>query len=202
MRRHLWLIAFAGAATAVFATEPLPQPEPDDSFEIEPPLLIPNRDTEPLSSSQAAATTPAPAPDVEKLEKDLHRAERNAAGADHLYKIGVIAKADAENRVLRVVRLRAELAKAQLAMTKDELAQAQSSQTEASSEQLHNAESSLARAIESAHAAETERERAELAAAETNLERQRKLLALGSGRKSEVAKAEEKLAQLKTPKEE
>jgi len=45
------------------------------------------------------------------------------------------------------------------------------------------------------------RERAELDAAQLNVERQRKLLALGSGRKSEVSRAEQKLAELKTPKD-
>jgi hypothetical protein len=55
----------------------------------------------------------------------------------------------------------------------------------------------LARAIEAAHAAAKKREEAELQAAEINLARQQKLLSLGSGRKSEVAKAERKLAELK-----
>ena len=41
---------------------------------------------------------------------------------------------------------------------------------------------------------------AELNAAELNLRRQQKLLALGSGRKSEVARAEQKLAELKASK--
>jgi outer membrane protein TolC len=58
----------------------------------------------------------------------------------------------------------------------------------------------LAHAIKAAHAAAAERERAELEAAKTNLQRQQKLLALGSGRKSDVARAEQKLAELKTPK--
>jgi len=44
------------------------------------------------------------------------------------------------------------------------------------------------------------REHAEIEAAETNLRRQRKLLALGSARKSDVVRAEQKLAELKAPK--
>ena len=43
----------------------------------------------------------------------------------------------------------------------------------------------------------TNQKKAELGAAAINLARQQKLLALGSGRKSAVRRAEEKLAELK-----
>jgi hypothetical protein len=45
------------------------------------------------------------------------------------------------------------------------------------------------------------RESAEVQAAEANLRRQQRLLKLGSAHKSDVMNAEEKLAELKAPKE-
>jgi len=45
------------------------------------------------------------------------------------------------------------------------------------------------------------RESAELESAEANLRRQQKLLKLGSARKSDVTNAEEKIAELKAPKQ-
>jgi hypothetical protein len=58
----------------------------------------------------------------------------------------------------------------------------------------------LATATSAAQSAEAKRDRAELDAALLNLSRQKKLLALGSGRKSEVSRAEEKVAALQQQK--
>ncbi len=55
----------------------------------------------------------------------------------------------------------------------------------------------LTEATAAAKKAADELAKAELEAAIVNLQRQQKLLALGSGRKSDVARAEEKLATLK-----
>jgi multidrug resistance efflux pump len=52
-----------------------------------------------------------------------------------------------------------------------------------------------------AQSAAGKRDRAELDAAFLNLQRQKKLLAMGSGRKSEVNRAEEKVSALQHPKE-
>jgi hypothetical protein len=169
-----------------------------DSFDIEPPLLIPNRGNEPLPD------VAAPDADVglAQLEKNLERAERNAGGAERLYKIGALSKVEAEQRALRVVRLKSDLENARLARAKGDVLQKekQVAAGEIAKEELPEAETLLAHAIEAAHAAAVEREHAELEAAKTNLQRQQKLLALGSARKSDVARAEQKLAELKTPK--
>src|SRR6266446_5541466 len=82
----------------------LPKHDPDDSFEVEPPLLIPNRSNEPLPDAVTAGK-PASNLDPDRLEKELERAKKNAAGAERLFKIGVLAKAEVEQRALRVVRL-------------------------------------------------------------------------------------------------
>jgi hypothetical protein len=171
-----------------------------DSFDIEPPLLIPNRGNEPLPG--AAAPVPPEDVDLAQLEKNLERAKRNAAGADRLYRIGALSKVETEQRALRAVRLKSDLENARLARAKEDIVQKekQVAAGEIAKGELAEAETLLAHAIEAAHAAAAERERVELEAAKTNLQRQQKLLALGSARKSDVARAEQKLAELKAPK--
>jgi hypothetical protein len=185
-------------STTVIATDELPNNDADETFEVEPPILIPNRDLEPDSAAVAAASVPS---DLQRLEKDLERAKRSAGGAEHLYKIGVLAKVEVEQRNLRMIRLQSEVENARLALAKEELEVLQKATSgETSREALQEAANSLAHAISAAHTAAANRERAELEFAEANVQRQRKLLSLGSGRKSEVAKAEEKLAELKAQK--
>jgi multidrug resistance efflux pump len=188
--------------TAALGAEELPKHDSDESFEVEPPLLIPNRSNKSLPDAITAGK-PASNLDPDRLEKELERAKKNAAGAERLFKIGVLAKVEVEQQALRVVRLQSGLENARLAQAKRELAQQEQrlAAGEISKADLFQAEVTLARAIEAAHAAAERRESAELEAAELNLRRQQKLLALGSGRKSEVARAEQKLAELKAPKE-
>src|SRR5439155_489967 len=71
MMRAAALLGFV--AITLFAQEPNKDP---DSFDIEPPLLIPNREDERLSNPQPG-TAPAREVDLAKLEKELERARRN-----------------------------------------------------------------------------------------------------------------------------
>ncbi|HXY60060.1 MAG TPA: hypothetical protein VEH26_00500 [Chthoniobacterales bacterium] len=170
--------------------------DPEGSFEIEPEILPQNLKEDAALEKSAA---PVPVLDVAKLEKDLERARRNAATAEHFYKIGALAKAEAEARALKVVRLEADLENARLAEAKAE-SLSQQGETPAQGEGKKvsaKADIDLARAIEAAHAAAAKRKQAELEAAEINVRRQQKLLALGSGHKSDVARAEQKLAELR-----
>jgi hypothetical protein len=202
MRR--WLVVAAAVIIAnaplMRAQDDLPKNDTDESFEIEPPVLIPNRDNEPGSVSVRSAVPPPV--DVQRLEKDLERAKRSAGGAEHLYKIGVLAKMEVEQRTLRMIRLQCDLENARLTLAKEEFAQIEKNLAagEISKEDFKETEMALARAISVAHAATARRDQAELEAAESNLRRQRQLLSLGSGRKSEVARAEQKLAELKAQK--
>ncbi len=170
----------------------------DESFEVEPPLLIPYR----APGNKIAETEPSPPPaTVEQLTRDLERAKRSAINAERLYRMGVFAKVEAERKALRVVRIQAELEKARLNGLKEQATQADEQKVvtakaeQAEADKAKDAE--LAKAIEAAHAAARKRDEAELAQAETDLERERKLLSLGSGHKSAVAKAERKVAELK-----
>ena len=170
--------------------------EEPDAFDIEPPILKQN-----LSDQSASATT-APGDDVARLEKQLERAKRNAAGAEHLFKIGVLAKVEVEQRLLKVVRCEFDLANARLAQAKEKVAEQESQVATAESpkSELESAQATLAQLTEAAQNAAAKRERAELDAAEANLRRQQKLLHLGSAQKSDVTHAEEKLAELKAQK--
>jgi outer membrane protein TolC len=191
-------VTVIATAMATLAADPLPQNQSQepDSFDIEPPVLKQNLTDQPLS------TTEAPDGDVARLEKQLDRAKKNASGAERLYKIGVLAKVEVEQRALKVARLESDFANVQLVRAKNDLA-AQESQLaagEGTNAELETAKAAVAQLTEAAQIAAQKRERAELDAAEANLRRQQKLLRLGSAQKSDVARAEQKLAELKAPK--
>jgi hypothetical protein len=189
-----------GLALSTIGAADLPKSDPDDSFEVEPPLLIPYR--EPGTPGGATAlSTPTPAVDLERLAREVERSKRSAINAERLFRMGVLAKVEAEQRALKAVRLQADLENARLAQTKVEIAASSSNEPKEAAPSAAKASSpsdaELARQIEAAHAATKKREQAELEAAEMNLARQQKLLSLGSGRAADVAKAERKLAEVK-----
>jgi len=190
-------VTVIATAMATLAADPLAQNQSQepDSFDIEPPVLKQNLTDQPLPTTE-------PNGDVARLEKQLDRAKKNAAGAERLYKIGVLAKVEVEQRALKVARLESDFANAQLVRAKNDLA-AQESQLaagEGTKDELEAAKAAVAQLTEAAQIAAAKRERAELDAAEANLRRQQKLLRLGSAQKSDVARAQEKLAELKAPK--
>jgi len=180
-----------------FAGNKSPDPEPG-SFDVEPPLLIPNRDKQPLEESGSPNDSPNDV-DLAKLEKQFERAKRNLAGLDKLLKIGALSKLEVEQRKLRVVHLEFELANARLVVAKEQMLQKdkQLGAGEIAKTEVTPAENNLAMAIEAAHAASTKREQADIDAAEANVHRQEKLYTLGSARKSDIARAEQKLAELR-----
>jgi hypothetical protein len=181
-------------ATTLFAQQSRTEP---DSFEVEPPLLIPNRGDEPLPDAKAAAPHDI---DLAKLEKELERAKRNIAGLDRLLKIGALSKLEVEQRRLRIVHLEFELANARLVAAKENMLEKdkQLNAGRVAKTEITPAENNLALAIQAAHAASTKREQADIDAAEANVHRQEKLLALGSARKRDVERALQKLADLKS----
>ena len=185
----------ATAMVALAVEDPLPVDEPD-SFDIEPPLLKQNLSDEPLPGEAGQNA------DVSRLEKQLERVKRNAAGAERLCKMGVLSKTEVEQRLLKVVRYECDLANARLVRAKEEVAaqEAKVSAGESARDELDAAKSALAQLTEAAQAAAAKRERAELETAEANLRRQEKLLKLGSAHKSDVDRAQQKLAELKAQK--
>ena len=195
MRRGIALLLLIG--TAVFAGNKSSDPEPG-SFDVEPPLLLPNRDQEPLPESKSVTEVGRDV-DLAKLEKEFERAKRNLAGLDRLLKIGALSKLEVEQRRLRVVHLEFELANARLVAAKEKMLEKdkQLSTGEIAKTDVTPTENSLALAIEAAHSATAKREQADIDAAEANVHRQEKLLALGSARKKDVDRALQKLADLR-----
>jgi hypothetical protein len=201
MTRSLAFLLSVAITISTFAQGASPN-ESLESFDIEPPSLTPNRTNDEPLSDAAVPGSPGDV-DLVKLEKNCEHAKKSAESADRFCKIGALSKTEAEQRGLRAVRLECDLENARLAQTQAEL-DAQQSRVDAgeiSKAQLVDLEAAVTRATETAQAATAKRERAELAAAEANVERQRKLVALGSARKSDIARAEEKLAGLRSKTE-
>jgi hypothetical protein len=167
-----------------------------DSFDIEPPLLKQNLADDALPMAQTTGD------DVTRREKQLERAKKSAAGAEHLCKIGVLAKVEVEQRLLKVIRCESDLANARLARAKAELASKESefAARDGAPAELEAAKTALEQLAEAARIAAAKRENAELEDAEANLRREQKLLKLGSAKKSDVDRAQEKLAELKAEK--
>ena len=188
-------------ATAIItvAADPSAKTKSDEpeAFDVEPPILKQNLSDAPLP---AAGTPDA---EVARLEKQLERAKRNADGAERLYKIGVLAKVEVEQRLLKVVRTESDLATARVTQVKEKVAEEESRVASGENEKdaLDAAKAMLVQLTEAAQVAAAKRERADLEAAEANVRRQQKLLKLGSAHESDVAGAEEKLAELKAQKE-
>ena len=188
-------VMFLTSAIIAFAADQPSNSDEPGEFEVEPPILKQN-----LSDELAEAGTPDG--DVARCEKKLERAKRNAAGAERLWKIGVLAKVEVEQRALKMVKCETEVASARVAQAKETVAQQESrvASGETTKQELEVAKTALAQLIEAEQKAVAKRETAELEFAEANLRRQQRLLKLGSAHKSDVTNAEEKLAELKTPK--
>jgi hypothetical protein len=191
-------VTLLAAAIMTVAGDPSAMNKSDEpeAFDVEPPILKQNLSDQPV---------PAPGtPDAEvaRLEKQLERAKRNADGAERLYKIGVLARVEVEQRLLRVVRTESDLASARVIQAKEKVAEEESRVVsgENTKHELDVAKATLAQLTETAQVALAKRERAELEAAEANVRRQQKLLKLGSAGKSDVDRAQEKLAELRAPK--
>lgn len=197
MMRWIALPLVIGFAGALAAQEELPK-NPEEPMDIEPPLLIQEAPNQNVVYTRPDGSEQQPAPDPDRIAASLEKARKSAVAGERLYKSGIIAKVDAENRALKVIRLEAELAEAKLEMAKQNVATQQTrlEAGEISESEVEAAKSAELAAMQEAEAAVAKKEKAELDAAELNLRRQQKLLAMGSGRKSEVNRAQEKVSAL------
>jgi len=188
-------VMFLTSAMIALAADQSSNSDEPGEFDVEPPILKQN-----LSDELAEAGTPDG--DVARCEKKLERSIRNAAGAERLWKIGVLAKVEVEQRALKAVKCEAELASARVTQAKETVAAQETrvASGETSKQELEVSKTALADLIEAERKAVAKRETAELEFAEANLRRQQRLLKLGSAHKSDVTNAEEKLAELKAPK--
>ena len=185
-------VALLAVANMAWAADQSSKSDEPGEFDIEPPILKQNLSNEPLSSEA----------EVARLEKQFQLAKQIAASAARLYKIGVLSKAEMEQRLLKVIQCECNLAIARLAFCEEQIAALQSlvASGENAKDELAQARADLAQLTEAAEIASAKRERAEVEAAELNLRRQQKLLKLGVARESDVTHAEEKLAELRSQK--
>src|SRR5215475_11789397 len=135
---------FVSAMIALAAEQSTNSDEPGE-FDVEPPILKQN-----LSDELAEAGTPDG--DVARCEKKLERAKQNAAGAERLWKIGVLAKVEVEQRALKVIKCQAELASARVAQAKGTVAEQESriASGEAGKQELDLSKAVLAQLTEAA----------------------------------------------------
>src|SRR5204862_3156550 len=113
-------VMFLTSAMMALAADQSSNSDEPGEFDIEPPILKQNLSGEPLPA------TGTPDAEVARLEKQLERAKRNADGAGRLYKIGVLAKVEVEQRLLRVVRTESDLANARVTQAKEKVAEDES----------------------------------------------------------------------------
>jgi hypothetical protein len=190
------LALLLATTSVVLADNRTNSPDPG-SFDVEPPLLIPDRDDDKIANAEPSSARDG---DLAKLERELARARRDLAGLDRFLKIGALSKLEVEQRKLRVIHLEFDLANARLLAAKEQMLQKdrQLNAGEIAKTDITPVENNLALAIEAAHTAATKREQADIDAAEANVHRQEKLLALGSARKNDVERAAQRLAELKS----
>ncbi len=190
MRRWLAFPISLWFSLGALPAQPLPGPS-EEPFEVEPQLLVP--EPTPAAETRTAASSAT----VAELARQLERAKHSASWVERLFRAGVLAKVDAEKSALRVVHLQADLAAARLDEARAKLAKPKGVVEIGQNAEKRAADPRLAGYASAAEKAAAELHRAELDAAAMNLRRQKRLLALGSGRKADVRRAEEKLAALK-----
>ena len=194
-----WIaLPFVLAFAAMLPAEETLPANPEEPTDIEPPLLIQEAPNQNIVYTTPADPADKPALDVEKLAASLEKARKSAASGERLYKGGIIAKVEAENRALKVIRLEAELAEGRLELAKQNVSaqQARLDAGELAESEMETARSLELAATKEAEAAVAKKQKAELDSAVLNLHRQQKLLAMGSGRKAEVNRAQEKVSAL------
>lgn len=198
LKMRLWMIVLLLLTALLRAQdEDLPKHVQGESFDFEPKLMLdgphaaPEAVGEPPSEGSAEQR-------VKQLEVALQRAEQRAADSEQLYKEGILARVEAEDRVLRVIRARKELADANLIVAAghaDAVKKSFDAHTAAKSD-LSAANLALVTARETAATASSEWEKAQLEAAREDLKRKRKLYAEGVGSRREVEIAEDRLVLL------
>src|SRR4029077_18746632 len=146
-------VMFLISAMITLAADQSSNSDEPGEFDVEPPILKQN-----LSDELAEAGTPDG--DVARCEKKLERAKRNAAGAERLWKIGVLAKVEVEQRALKVIKCEGDLASARVIQAKETVAEQESrvASGESTKQELEVAKAALAQLTETEQKALAKRE--------------------------------------------
>src|SRR2546421_10900029 len=163
MMRSVALLFVLAFAATLPAQEQLPT-DPNEPMDIEPPLLIQEAPNRNIIYTTPGTPDSKLLPDPDQIAAALEKAKKSAACGERLYKSGIIAKVDAENRVLKVIRLEADLAQAKLELANQNVAaqQARLEAGEISEAEIETAKSLALSAMKEAESATAEKENAEL----------------------------------------
>jgi hypothetical protein len=194
MKPRSWITAALLAAAPLRAQDDLPKHAPGDSLDFEPKLMLDG----PGVMVPDSTPTPTPGDRIEELKAELIRAEQRAADAEQLYKEGILAKVEAEGRVLHVTEVTWRLANAcvEAATAQADAVKKSFDAHQAAQADVDAANAALKAAQDAAKRATADWNKAELDAAALDLQRKRKLYAEGVGSRRELEMAEERYAQL------
>src|SRR3989475_9247670 len=139
-------VMFLTSAVIALAADQSSNSDEPGEFDIEPPILKQNLSNEPLSSKAS------PEAEVARLEKQFQLAKQIAASAARLCKIGVLSKAEMEQRLLKVIQCECNLAIARLAFCEEQTAVLESlvASGENAKDELAQARADLAQLTEAA----------------------------------------------------
>jgi len=188
-------IALALLATAlVRAQDELPKHAASDSLDFEPKLMLEGPRAPHLIPAEPSPAI-SPGDRVKQLEADLLRAQQRAGDSQQLFKEGVLAKVEMEERVLRVVDIQKDLAAARLIVAAAQCDAIKNSVAshQASPADLAAAAIALKTARETAAATSVAWDKARLDAATLDLQRKHKLYSEGVATRREVQLAEDRV---------
>ena len=146
----------------------------------------------------SSTSNTAPEDRIAELEKALTLAEEHAVDSEQLLKEGILARVEVEERALRVVKARKDLADATLAAATAHAGEVKDAfdAHKATQSDLDAANAALKTAQQTDAAASVDWDKGQLDAATADLERKRKLYSEGVGSKREVELAEDRVALL------
>ena len=194
MKLRLWIIAPLLGTALLRAQDDLPRHAPGEALDFEPKLMLDG----PNAAGAEPSPTVSPEDRVAELETALLRAQARVADSEQLFKEGILAKVEVEERTRRVIQAGLELADGRLTVAAAHFDAVKKSfdARQASQSALDAANAALKTAQAAAAAASAEWDQAQLDAATLDLKRKRKLYAEGVGSLREVQLAEDRLALL------
>jgi hypothetical protein len=185
-----FLAVVAALVGAALQAQDLPKQGSGNGLDFEPNLML-----EPPLPTPAPSS---PADEVKQLQAQLLIAQQRAAASEGLYKEGILAKVEVEERAIRVLQIEEELAAAQAALAAESAIAVKKSfdAHQATQASLDAANAALKAAQENAKTAAARFAKAELDEAILDLQRKRKLYAEGVATKTELELAEDRVALL------
>ncbi len=197
MKMRVWIaFVFLAGTAGLRGQDSLPRKSPGEPMDFEPKQMLEG----PGASPAPVVTVPPISLDdrVQLIEMALAVAQKRSSESEDLFKDGILAKVEVEERALRVVELTRQLDDAKLA-----LAQAQADAVkksfdahQASQADLDAANAALNTAQQTAVAATAQWNQAQLNAATLDVQRKRKLYYEGVATRRELEMAEERLTLL------